>query len=338
MRVLFIGGTRFIGLSAVNHLVQAGHDLTVFHRGETKADLPDGVAEILGDLNQLEDFTEQFKQFAPDVVVHMVLVQESDGLRVMKLFKGIAKRIIGISSCDVYLAYGRINGTEPGDPLPVPISEDDPLREKMYPYRDMIDNDPEHRLYNYDKIPIEKAILSDPDLPGTVLRLPMVHGPRDYQRRLTGYLKRMDDNRPAILITKEFAAWRNTRGYIDDVGKSIALSVTDDRAAGRIYNVAEEDGLTETEWIQAIADVVGWKGEIVPVDPDKLPGSFSIHGQDLVMDTRRIRAELDYKETLSRAEGIRRTIEWDRANPPEELPPNAFDYEAEDTVLAELGK
>jgi nucleoside-diphosphate-sugar epimerase len=325
MRILFIGGTRFIGLSAVQHLSDAGHDVTVFHRGETKVDM-----------NDLEDFTDQFKQLALDVIVHMVLIQESDGLRVMKVFKGIAKRIIGISSCDVYLAYGRINGTEPGDPLPVPINEDDPLREELYPYREMINNDPEHRLYNYDKIPIEKAILSDPDMPGTVLRLPMVHGPRDYQRRLVGYLKRMDDNRPAILITKEFAAWRNTRGYIDDVGQAIALAATDDRAAGRIYNVAEQDGLTETEWIQAIADVVGWKGKIVPVDADKLPGSFSVHGQDLVMDTSRIRAELGYTETLSRAEGIRRTIEWDRANSPEEFPLEDFDYETEDKILAEL--
>ena len=336
MRVLFIGGTRFIGLAAVNHLAQAGHSVTVFHRGKTAADLPEGVTEILGDMEQLEDFAADFKRVAPEVVVHMMLVQEQDAVRTMSLFKGVVDRIVGISSADVYRAYGRISATEPGDPVEVPLHEDSPLRKERYPYRAMIDNDPERRLYNYDKIPIEQTLMSDQDLPGTVLRLPMVYGPRDYQRRLYGYLKRMDDKRPAILITKEFASWRNTRGYVDDTGAAIALAVTDARAAGRIYNVAEPDPLTETEWIQAIADVIGWNGDIIPVDAEILPNAFSVHGQDLIMDTSRIRAELGFAEAIPRAEAIRRTIEWDRANPPEEVPPESFDYDAEDRILNEL--
>lgn len=336
MRVLFIGGTRFIGLAAVNQLAQTGHEVTVFHRGQTETDLPEGVSEILGDMEQLEDFRDRFRSAKPDAVVHMMLVHERDAVRAMDLFKGMANRVIGISSADVYLAYGRINASEPGDPVELPLYEDSPLREERYPYREMISNDPEHRYYMYDKIPIEETILGDSDLSGTVLRLPMVYGPRDYQRRLLPYLKRMDDKRPAILITHEFASWRNTRGYVDDTGAAIALAATDERATGRIYNVAEPDALTETEWIQAIADVVGWKGEVVPVDPDKLPGSFSVHGQDLIMDTSRIRSELGFAEAVSRAEAIRRTIEWERANPPEELPPEAYDYDAEDKILSEL--
>jgi nucleoside-diphosphate-sugar epimerase len=336
MRVLFIGGTRFIGLAAVNHLAQSGHTVTIFHRGQTEANLPEGVTEILGDMTQIEDFAEEFKRAAPDVVVHMMLVQERDAIRTMNLFKGLASRVVGISSADVYMAYGRINGTEPGEPVEVPLHEDSPLRQEWYPYRATTGNDPEHRLYNYDKIPIEQTLMSDQDLPGTVLRLPMVYGPRDYQRRLYPYLKRMDDKRPAIPITHEFAAWRNTRGYVEDTGAAIALAVTDARAAGRIYNVAEPDPLTETEWIRAIGEVVGWNGDIVPVDAEKLPNAFSVHGQDLVMDTTRIRTELGFAEDIPRAEAIRRTIEWDRTNPPEELSPEADDYQAEDQILDQL--
>jgi nucleoside-diphosphate-sugar epimerase len=338
MKVLFIGGTRFIGLSAVDNLSKSGHDVTVFHRGQTDTDLPEGVKEILGDVQQLEDFRDDFKSVAPDVVVHMVLIQELDAIRLMDTFKGITKRTVGISSCDVYRAFARINNTEPGKIVPCPIYEDGLLRETWYPYREMIDNDPEHRLYNYDKIPIEQKIMNDPDLRGTILRLPMVYGPRDYQRRIYGYLKRMDDKRPAILLTDEMAVWRTTRGYVGDVGAAIALSVTDERAAGRIYNVAETDALAEKAWIQAIADVVGWGGEIITVDPKKLPDAGSIHGQDLVIDTTRIREELGFEETISRKEAIRRTVEWDRANPMEEIPPGMFDYETEDKILDELGK
>jgi nucleoside-diphosphate-sugar epimerase len=43
-------------------------------------------------------------------------------------------------------------------------------------------------------------------LPGTVLRLPTVYGPGDYQHRLFEYLKRMDDGRPAILLGEGVAS------------------------------------------------------------------------------------------------------------------------------------
>ena len=35
MRILVIGGTRFIGPPAVRRLVEMGHEVTVFHRGQS---------------------------------------------------------------------------------------------------------------------------------------------------------------------------------------------------------------------------------------------------------------------------------------------------------------
>ncbi len=58
--------------------------------------------------------------------------------------------------------------------------------------------------------------------------------------------------------------------------------------------------------------------------------------QDLVADTARIRSELGYREPVSRAEGLRRAVEWERAHRSEGRP-EWFDYEAEDAVLADLG-
>ena len=101
--------------------------------------------------------------------------------------------------------------------------------------------------------------------------------------------------------------------------------------------MAEPDALTEKEWVRAIGDAAGWQGEIVTVEPEKLPDAGSIHGQDLVIDTTRIREELGFKETISREEAISQTVEWDRANPMEETPPGMFDYDAEDKILDELG-
>ena len=52
---------------------------------------------------------------------------------------------------------------------------------------------------------------------GTVLRLPMVYGPFDRQRRLQPYLQRMEARRPAILLEAGQSAWRVSRGFFKGV-------------------------------------------------------------------------------------------------------------------------
>ena len=54
----------------------------------------------------------------------------------------------------------------------------------------------------------------------------------------------------------------------------------------------------------------------------------------LATDTRRIRAELGYSERAPREEALRRTIEWERANPPAETGSLETEYAAEDAALA----
>jgi nucleoside-diphosphate-sugar epimerase len=63
---------------------------------------------------------------------------------------------------------------------------------------------------SYDKIQVEQAIMSDPDLPGTILRLPMIYGPGDYARRFHPVLKRIDDRRAFILYEQ---GWPHSNGH-----------------------------------------------------------------------------------------------------------------------------
>jgi nucleoside-diphosphate-sugar epimerase len=129
----------------------------------------------------------------------------------MNTFRGAVRRVVAISSQDVYRAYGVLMGAEPGPEEPVPLGEESPVRTKLYPYRDRAQG-PDDLLYNYDKIPIERAVMGDPGVLGTVLRLPMVYGPGDGQHRLFEYLKRMDDCRPAIILAEELATWKTSLG------------------------------------------------------------------------------------------------------------------------------
>ncbi len=288
MRVLVIGGTQFIGPYVVRRLSRGGHAVAVFHRGQTEADLPQDVRHIHGDRERMPEFRGEFEDFAPDVVLDMRALTEHDILQTIESVSGIAKRLVAISSMDVYHAYGILTGFEEGPVQPTPLTEDSPVREKLYLYRGM-KNSRLPDIDNYDKIPIERLVLGNPEMPGTILRLPMVYGPGDGQHRLWPYLKRMDDGRPAILLGEKVARRHFARSYVDNVAAAIALAVTDDRAAGRVYNVAEPDQLDEQEWVASIAGQVGWAGEIVIVPDDDLPGHLKEAGnldQDLSSDSQ----------------------------------------------------
>jgi nucleoside-diphosphate-sugar epimerase len=335
MRVLVIGGTRFIGRAAMRRLAARGHEVTVFHRGRSETDLPDSVRRLIGDRARLEESVPEFRRLAPEVVLDMIAFTEADAQALMRAFKGVARRVVAVSSGDVYRAYDRFRRADPGPPDPAPLTEDSPLRDRLYPYRDAAQG-PDDFSYHYEKILVERAVTGDPDLPGTVLRLPMVYGPGDYQRRTFPYLKRMDDGRPAILLSEGAARWHGLRGYVEDMGEAIALCVGEERAAGRVYHVADERGLTEAEWVRRIGEAAGWTGEVVAVPGGRLPEHLRDdydYAQDWSLDSSRIREELGYAEITPPGEAMRRTVEWERANPPKEVDPAEFDYAAEDAAL-----
>ena len=336
MRILIIGGTRFIGPYVVRELWKMGHTICLLHRGLQRSVICEHVRCIHGDRADILDYAQEMRACKPDVVLDMIPIQESDALDVMRVFRDFAGRVVVISSQDVYRAYGILIGIESGPLEPMPISEDAPPRDTLFPYRSQVT--PEHRLYHYDKIPIEAAYMGDPTIPGTILRLPMVYGPGDYQHRTFPYLKRMDDGRPAIILAEGMMDWRCTRGYVEDIAHAIALAATDPRAAGRIYNIGEAAPLCEADWIRAIGHAAQWMGQIIPLPEDQLPPYLQAGintAQHLVTDTSRIRAELDYTDSLSQEEALHRTITWERKNPPDEIDPAQFDYPVEDALLAD---
>jgi nucleoside-diphosphate-sugar epimerase len=341
VRILVIGGTGLTGPHTVRRLSELGHEIVVFHRGDTEAELPRGVGHIHGDRKDLSDFAAEFARFAPRIVVDMIPRNAQDAWSVVAAFKDIAQRVVALSSQDVYRAYGVLRGRESGPIEPIPLTEDSPLRTNLNPYYVQTEGS-NHIVHHYEKILAEQIYRANPGLPGTILRFPMVYGPRDLrQHRLFEYLKRMQDGRPAILLEEGLAGWRWTKGYAENLATATVLAVTDERATGRTYNVGEPDALTWAEWVRAIGRAAGWDGAIVTLPRDRLPGylrSDDNTGQHLVVDSTRIRQELGYREVVARGEALRRTVSWERGHPPEAFDPERFDYAAEDALLAALGE
>jgi nucleoside-diphosphate-sugar epimerase len=344
MRIVVIGGTRFIGPCVVRRLFAEGHEVTLFHRGKSMAKLPESITHILGNRRNLKDFRRAFKALKPDVVLDMVPITEQDAQQVVETFKGITSRVVALSSQDVYRAYGLLIGIEHGELEKIPLTEDSNLRTRLYPYRGdnpRAEDDPRRILDDYEKILAEMVYMSAPELPGTILRLPMVYGPGDYQHRLHEYLKRMDDRRPAVLLEEGLANWQWTRGYVENVADAIVLAIQNDAAMKKIYNVGKEEVLTTYEWVSLIAKYAEWDGEIIIVPKEKLPKEMvpdMRSEQHLVSDTTRIRKELGYREMIPDGKGMRRTIAWERENPPKKTSPEEFNYEVEDRVIERLTK
>src|SRR5260370_3635763 len=155
MRVLVLGGTSFIGPAVVRLLAERGHEVAVYHRGQTHADLPPSVTHLLGERDALPDRRDELSRLAPDVALDMRPMTGAEAAAVMAALSGIVRRIVAISSQDVYRAYGRLIGTEPGPPDPVPLTEAAPLRAQLYPYRGetpRTPDDPRRWLDDYDKL------------------------------------------------------------------------------------------------------------------------------------------------------------------------------------------
>lgn len=341
MRVLLIGATGFIGSCVTRELVRQGHDVSVLHRGTSSRALPESVARINADRNDLASHCAALRKLAPDVVIDVILSSGRQATALMEVFRGFTGRVVALSSADVYRACGILHGTEPGPLQETPLTEDSDIRTNLGVYgRDTLRQlrpvfswlDDE-----YDKIPVERAILGDSELPCTVLRLPMVYGPGDPLHRLFPYLKRMDDGRPAILLQEGPASWRGPRGFVENVAAAIVLAAHADSAASRVYNVAEPDAFTEIEWVRKIAHAAGWNGAVMVLPPEAIPAhpsTTSNSAQHWVVSSARIRSELGYVEPIAHDEGLTRTIAWERANPPGQIDPSHFDYRAEDTAIS----
>lgn len=336
MRVLAIGGSGFIGRFVTAILLEAGHEVVVFHRGSTPLD-SSGARELIGRHEDLPLFGADIARLAPDVVIDFILGSGAHVASLLEALGGRAGRLVVLSSQDVYRATGVLHGLEPGEPDPVPLAEDAPLRTRLHPYPPpvlealrgvfgWVDAD-------YDKIPVERAVLEQTAIPPVVLRLPMVFGPGDPLHRLFPIVKRVDDRRPFILLDERMAGWRATRGYVENVAAAIVLAATAPAAAG-VYNLGET-ATSELEWTEKVAREAGFTGAIRVLAADQSPPHLQPPGnvaQHWLTDASRLARELHFEAPVPLATALERTIAWERAHPPDSVDPAQFDYAAEDRV------
>ena len=257
--------------------------------------------------------------FGPDAVIDCRALTRTDAELALAALPEV-KRWIVISSIDVYRAFGALNSDQETDP--VPLDEDSAVRPERYPYRGQMPG-----MDDYDKLDVEDVYLPRG---ATVLRLPMVYGEHDYQRREEFILRRVRAGRSRIPFGS--GSWLACRVYVRDVGRAVRIALAKP-VAGEVMNVCEDRTYSMRMWSQAILDAAGSRAELVRVPDEALPEDLKPTGtmsQHIAASAKKARALLGWT-TSDPFETLHTTVRWHLENPPADA---STDFEADDRALA----
>lgn len=322
MRTIILGGTRFIGRAIVEELSGAGHELLIVHRGQLE---PEGLPEaqhLHADRMDLGPHRAQLAAFKPDGAVDCRALTRADSEAVVTALPDNI-RLVVVSSVDVYRAFGALNEDRETDP--VPLDEESPVRPERYPYRGKMPG-----MDDYDKLDVEDVYLPRG---GTSVRLPMVYGERDYQRREEFLLRRIRAGRDRIPFGA--GTWLACRAYVRDVARGVRLLLGSSAATGEVLNLCEDRTFSMRMWAHMILEAAGSNAQLVRVADNVLPEDLKATGtltQHIAASAHKARALLGWT-TSDPAETLRTTVRWHLDNPPAE---QDVDFSADDKALASV--
>jgi nucleoside-diphosphate-sugar epimerase len=327
MRLLVIGGTRFIGQRIVHESLQRGDNVVVVHRGVTEpTDEPgaDGHVPTASHLHidraNFADIAGQVRALRPDAIVDTSAMTGADAAAVLPQLPDVP--LVLLSSMDVYRAYELLLAGEGG--AAVPITEEGEVRQGRYPLRGYGD-----RYADYDKLDVEPGYLTRG---GTVLRLGAIYGERDPQRREEFILRRVRAGRPRIPVGA--GTWLWTRGYVGDVASAVRAILDNPAAtAGEIFNVGDLTTSTMRDYATAILAASGQPAELVTVPDPVVPPDLEVTkstAQHLLCDSGKLSRAVDWRPADG-GDSMARSVKWQLANPPEAAD---ADFSADDRALA----
>jgi nucleoside-diphosphate-sugar epimerase len=319
LKVIVLGGTRFIGRAIVEELASTGDEVLVVHRGELEPDDMPPVQHLHADRMALPEHRKELAAFKPDGVVDCRALTRADSETVLDALPDDLRMVV-ISSIDVYRAFGALNDDRETDP--VPLDESSPVRPTRYPYRGKAPG-----LDDYDKLDVEDVYLARG---ATSVRLPMVYGPHDYQLREEFILRRLRAGRDRIPFGS--GSWLACRGYVGDIARGVRLALNTPAAAGHIFNLCEERTYSMRMWSRMILDAAGSTAELVRVSDEMLPEDLKPTGtmtQHIVCSAQKARSMLGWT-TSDPAESLETTVRWHMANPPKN---SEMDFSADNVAL-----
>ncbi len=338
-RTAFIlGGTGQIGLAVAKAFLAAGWLVTVTHRGSRP---------VPGDLSAQGLRTARLDRDHPgalasalgsgaDVLVDTTAYDRDHGSQLLAV-QGSVGRLVVVSSASVYrddLSRTLDEAMQTGFPdLPDPIPETHPIV------------DPGPATYSTRKVALERRLLDDAAVPVTVLRPCAIHGVHSRHPREWWVVKRVLDGRPVIPLAYGGASRFQTTAAANIAAVSLGAV---EASGSHVLNVGDPDTPTVAEIAAAIAQHLGYAGEILGIDDLSYPppvgrSPWSVP-RPFVVNSSAAQA-IGYSPATSYAGAVGAICDglvseagngrWkDRYPILAAYPRNLFDYAAEDTFLA----
>jgi nucleoside-diphosphate-sugar epimerase len=314
MRVIVLGGTRFVGRAITEALVAAGHAVLVVHRGTTEpADLV-AVEHLHAERRAWPDHEAAFAAFGAGAAID-VSGENGEGARAALAALPPGIRLIAVSSVDVYRAYESLrNGTQTD---PVPLTEESAPRATRY-----VNGPP------WENLEVEEAYLA---VGATILRLGVVYGEHDYQHRFEPVLRRIRAGRRELPIGTGGFLW--SRVYCGDVARAVLAALASDRSVGERLNIVEAQASSMRLFYEDVIRATGASLALVRVPDQLLPADLETTGalsQHLLASPAKAGELLGWRAS-ARDEVLRRAVRWHLDHPPSD--PDT-DFAADEAALA----
>ena len=279
MKVLFYGGTRFVGKALLARLLSKGHEIYVFTRG--KLPVPKNITHLKGDRSNDDDLS-QLIDHTFDLIVDSSGRKLEDTQRLLKFSGFPSFRFIYISSAGVY------ENTEL-----FPTSEES-----------RIDIGSRH----IGKAKTE-SWLKDQGIPFTSFRPTYIYGPGNYNPIEKWFFDRITHCRP---IPVPFDGQTITQlGHVSDLADAISKSIETDIALNQVYNCSGTKAVTFKGLIETAILATGKKVsdvDLKPFDPSKLDPKarklFPLRLTNFFTDTSKIQKDLSWKPKFSLLNGL----------------------------------
>lgn len=253
MKILVLGGSRYIGRRLVSDLLDQGHDVTLYNRGRTEDGFGDGVQRLQGDRRSLRDMSAAFMREDFDIAYDFLCFDAEDARTLTTALGKHVGRLVLISTCSVYWCTGD---------FPCPVPEDDFDR-----FGDFVERPSSIEFeYGYGKRKAERRLrdaAGEDAFSLTIFRLPIVAGESDPSLRHASYCARLNDGRPLILPDGGLAPLRQV--YAGDVTRALANLAGSKRSADGAFNLASTEILSVRSLLHDIAELMGRNPETVEI-------------------------------------------------------------------------
>lgn len=288
MRILIMGGTRFIGVYLTKILVEQGHEVVLFNRGKKPAPI-EGIQQIHGDRTDASQIKEKLSSENFDAIFDNNGRELSDTQPLAEIFKGRVKHFVYMSSAGVYLKTDQLPHIE-GDAI-----------------------DPKSRHKGKHET---EAYLIEQGLPFTSIRPTYIYGPQNYNDVEAWFFDRIVRDRPIPVPGNGLHITQ--LGHCKDLANAMAAVLGNEKAIGQIYNVSGERFVTFDGLARACAEAAGKSPDelqIVHYDPKKFDfgkrKGFPLRVQHFFASVNKAMTELNWKPEYDLVSGLKDSFQND---------------------------